>query len=208
MLELETIALGNYATNCYIVINEKREALIIDPGSEAEKLLSFIAELEVTPTAVLLTHGHFDHVGAVDTVCEKWNIPVYVHPRDEELLSDFHKNASGLSGDGIKVETLASIIQGSELRLAGFEITIYDTPGHTPGGVCYLIEDSLFCGDTLFQGSIGRTDLYGGSFEELMTSIGHLLNNLSNEVRLYPGHGPESSIGWELANNPFITQYL
>ena len=190
---------GLYEENCYIVMDEAtKEAVILDPGGSEERLEKEINDLGAKVKYILLTHGHFDHVGGVDYLAEKFNVPVYINEadkmymeKDKYVFSDV-KNITGYIKDG------------DTLDFSGKKIKVIHTPGHTKGGVCFLIGDKLFTGDTLFQGSIGRSDFVGGDFNELITSIKTKLMVLDKNIEVYPGHGPKSTIGYEYNNNPFL----
>lgn len=205
--KVEGYQVGQIMTNCYLVSNEEtKELLIIDPGDQADLLARKIDESGAKPMAILLTHGHFDHVLAVNELAEQYQIPVYAHENEKKQL---HSTAVeffphlGRSGE-IRVD---HFISGEPLlKLAGFEIKVLMTPGHTQGGVCYYFEKEglLFSGDTLFFGSIGRTDFPGGSYKDLIQSVETKLFPLPEDVVVYPGHNNATSIGFEKQNNPFF----
>lgn len=205
--KVEGYQVGQIMTNCYLVSNEEtKELLIIDPGDQADLLARKIDESGAKPMAILLTHGHFDHVLAVNELAEQYQIPVYAHENEKKQL---HSTAVeffphlGRSGE-IRVD---HFISGEPLlKLAGFEIKVFMTPGHTQGGVCYYFEKEglLFSGDTLFFGSIGRTDFPGGSYKDLIQSVETKLFPLPEDVVVYPGHNNATSIGFEKQNNPFF----
>lgn len=205
--KVEGYQVGQIMTNCYLVSNEEtKELVIIDPGDQADLLARKIDESGAKPMAILLTHGHFDHVLAVNELAEQYQIPVYVHENEKKQL---HSTAVeffphlGRSGE-IRVD---HFISGEPLlKLAGFEIKVLMTPGHTQGGVCYYFEKEglLFSGDTLFFGSIGRTDFPGGSYKDLIQSVETKLFPLPEDVVVYPGHNNATSIGFEKQNNPFF----
>lgn len=205
--KVEGYQVGQIMTNCYLVSNEEtKELLIIDPGDQADLLARKIDESGAKPVAILLTHGHFDHVLAVNELAEQYQIPVYAHENEKKQL---HSTAVeffphlGRSGE-IRVD---HFISGEPLlKLAGFEIKVFMTPGHTQGGVCYYFEKEglLFSGDTLFFGSIGRTDFLGGSYKDLIQSVETKLFPLPEDVVVYPGHNNATSIGFEKQNNPFF----
>lgn len=205
--KVEGYQVGQIMTNCYLVSNEEtKELVIIDPGDQADLLARKIDESGAKPMAILLTHGHFDHVLAVNELAEQYQIPVYAHENEKKQL---HSTAVeffphlGRSGE-IRVD---HFISGEPLlKLAGFEIKVFMTPGHTQGGVCYYFEKEglLFSGDTLFFGSIGRTDFPGGSYKDLIQSVETKLFPLPEDVVVYPGHNNATSIGFEKQNNPFF----
>ena len=194
-MNLTTLTVGPIGTNCYIVYNEDAgTALVIDPGEEAERILALLEALKRKPAAILLTHGHFDHVGAVKKLAEKTGTPVYLHPADRELPPWLTRPLP---------ETLP-LSDGQILRFDGLELKVLHTPGHTPGGVCFRLEGEgvLFTGDSLFAGSCGRTDL-GGSWAELAASLRRLAALDGNDT-VYPGHGEPTDLDTERGSNPYL----
>ncbi|MBQ6820370.1 MAG: MBL fold metallo-hydrolase [Clostridium sp.] len=197
---IKTYPLGSYQTNCYIVIDEKtNKAAIIDPGAEANYIIKEIEVLGVKVEAILLTHCHFDHNGAVEELKSKYNIDVYLNKAEEEYM-EFDN--SGIFGKLPKLYKFFT--EGEEIKVGEISFKTIFTPGHTKGGTCFLAEDNLFSGDTLFNGSIGRTDFIGGSYNELISSIENKLMVLDNNINVYPGHGPKSTIIYERMKNPFL----
>ena len=206
-LQLEMLVLGMAQTNCYLAMNrDTRELLIVDPAGEAVRIVRRIDEMEAVPAAILLTHGHFDHIGAVKELKERYHIPAYIHTADRELMQDEQLNGSlMLIGRGISASADRVLTDGEKVSLAGFDIQVIHTPGHTAGGACYYIEDekTLFSGDTLFCCSVGRTDLPTGSMAKLRASIHEKLFVLPEDVKVYPGHDVTTSIGYEKRYNPY-----
>lgn len=205
---IHTIVVGPFAVNCYLLWNEStREALIFDPGAEAETISYWLDELELTPKAILLTHGHGDHIAAVAELKENFQIPLYIGRGDEKLLADPSANISAFFDHPIVAPEPDFVVKDEDvLDLAGIRLAVLATPGHTPGGVCFLEEEAgrLICGDTLFAGSIGRTDLSGGNHGQLIQSIRQKLLPLPDAVIAYPGHGPHTTVGTERSGNPFL----
>jgi glyoxylase-like metal-dependent hydrolase (beta-lactamase superfamily II) len=202
-LRVHTLPVGMLQANCY-VIEKDGTAVLVDPGADAAKIRSFLDKKGLTAKAVLLTHGHGDHIEAVRHL----GLPVYVHADDEECLYDAAKNLSGYAGmpfamtkGSVSVTLLAD---GDTVPFSGDAIRVIHTPGHTKGGVCYLFGNLLFSGDTLFCRSVGRSDFPGGSHAQLMRSIESKLLTLPDETEVYPGHGPSSTIGSEKKCNPFF----
>ena len=199
--------LGPVATNCYIVINtETNEAVIVDPAARADRLSDELLKQGASPVAILLTHGHFDHIMAVNELKDKYNIPVYAHRDEEDVLRQTSLNMSTNMGVRYVTEADHYLLDGDKLELAGFDFIVYHTPGHTKGGVCYYMPDQklLFSGDTLFHGSVGRTDFPTGSMGTLVRSIREKLFVLPDDVQVLPGHEDMTTIGFEKKYNPFL----
>lgn len=195
---IKAILAGMYEENCYLVMDESTQELaIIDPGGQANLLMREIEKLNGKPKFVLLTHGHMDHVGAVIELTNKFNIPFYINEKDEEYMGDDFVFGS-------LPKASKCLKEGDTLTLGDSIIKVIETPGHTPGGVCLLINDKLFTGDTLFQGSVGRSDFPGGNGMLLVKSIKEKLLPLGDNIEVYPGHGGMSNIGYEKRNNPFL----
>ncbi len=201
-MDIQCLVLGQLGVNCYL-LTEDNKAAVIDPGDEAERILSVLEKSGCTLEKILLTHGHFDHTGAVSDLAEKTGAKVFIHSGDEIMLRDNTKNLSFLTGVGNKTYNDAiSLDSAGEITFGNTEIKYFHTPGHSQGSVTYLWENNLFCGDLLFRGSIGRYD-FGDLKTELM-SIKYLLDNFDDSVKLYPGHGEDTTIGFERMNNPYI----
>lgn len=207
-------SLGPVQTNCYIVSNEEKKCIIFDPGEEGERIVKEVQKAGLTPVAVFLTHAHFDHIGAVDYVCEKFEIPHYIHEAEVSWLADPLKNGSGkyaeLPNYVVKAPVSEHIIRKEQtFELEGFTFKAVFTPGHSPGSVTYIFEEGSFAivGDTLFEGSIGRTDLIGGSMPVLVKSIHDKILNLPEDTIVYPGHGSYTTPEREMAANPFLNGF-
>ena len=195
MLKIRTLALGNYQTNCYILQEENANTcIIIDPGFQAEDLLRELERLNLTLEAILLTHGHFDHVGAVKTLVAETDCRVYLHPEDLSLPEMF------TAGPLYYTDTYTA---GTDLSLAGLSFRVLHTPGHTPGSVCRICEKHIFSGDTLFAGSCGRTDLPGGDWTAIRKSL-LMLQQLEGEFAVHPGHGESTTLALEKQYNPYM----
>jgi len=211
-LKWRSIPLGPLQTNAYIIENENKECIIIDPGSEGKRLVRNLEQKGLKPLAVLLTHAHFDHIGAVDDVREKWNCPAYIHVNEREWLTNSSLNGSkyfGLQEEVIIKEADQLIDEGGELTIGSFCFEVLETPGHSPGSVSYYSKELaiVFSGDALFARSIGRTDLQGGSHRTLIKSIHEKLLVLPEETIVAPGHGPLTKIITEMNENPFLNGF-
>jgi glyoxylase-like metal-dependent hydrolase (beta-lactamase superfamily II) len=199
------LEVGPFASNCYIIGSEAdREGMIIDPGDEAKLILSEVKDLGLDIKVIALTHGHIDHIGALKEVKEATGAQVAIHTDDvrtlkQKLLSIFLgiRHRSPPPPDWL-------LEDGDTISLGNLKFTVLHTPGHTPGGICLLGEGVLFSGDTLFNYGVGRADLPGGSYSQLIESIRNRLMVLPDEVAVYPGHGPETTIGAERRGNPFL----
>ncbi|APH04396.1 MBL fold metallo-hydrolase [Bacillus weihaiensis] len=205
------LPLGPLQTNCYLFSNNQKECLIIDPGGEAKKLISLVQKQHLIPVAILLTHAHFDHIGAVDEVKAEFKIPVYVHKKEKDWLGDPSLNGSEYFMAGsVKVNNPDELIQAEgEIQLGSFTLKVFETPGHSPGSVSFYSKEEgvVFAGDALFAGSIGRTDLPGGNHEQLVKSIHDKLLSLPEETLVLSGHGPETTIEQEMDTNPFLNGF-
>ncbi|MGZ5308462.1 MAG: MBL fold metallo-hydrolase [Solirubrobacterales bacterium] len=209
-LDVRMFTVGQVAENCFLVRAAGSDrAVIVDPGEEAEKLLGAIDELGVTLEAILLTHTHFDHIGAVAPVAEATGAPVWVPEIEKAVLADINSFVPWPGfGPFEDWDAEHTVTGGEHLSLAGLEIDVIFTPGHSPGHVTYAIPDgaALFSGDVLFQGSIGRTDLPGGDGPTLLESIRTLVNSYPAETTVYPGHMGITTLEAERATNPFLTE--
>ena len=198
---------GMVMTNCYGLLNtQTKEMILVDPGDSPEVIGRMVEELEGKPVAIFLTHGHYDHILALEAVKEKYQIPVYASKEEEELLGDVSLNLTGQVRRPMTVrpETLVSDLE--KFIVAGFSVQAIHTPGHTKGSVCYYFpeESLLVSGDTLFHGSVGRTDLPTGSTAQMLESLKRLLETLPEETDVLPGHEAATTIGYEKRYNPFV----
>jgi len=208
-MNLQTLVVGPFQVNCYLYWDEEtRDGVVIDPGSDAESILPALEQSGMTVRAILLTHGHCDHIAAVDDIKKHFDVPLYIGDGDQELLSNPSENVSEMLGHPIVVPEPDVLVKDEQMiKLGSVMFRVLATPGHTPGGVCYLdeAENVLFCGDTLFWGSIGRTDLPGGSLKVLLDSIRSRILTLPDGIKCYPGHGPNTTVGAERSSNPFLS---
>lgn len=206
---VEKILLGMVRTNCYMIYNaDTKEAVIVDPADDGAYIKNRLEEKDLTIQAILLTHGHFDHIMAAWDLRNSYHVPIIAHENESEILEDASKNLSGaMGGDAIELKVDQFVKDGDILELLGTKIKVLHTPGHTSGGVCYFFEKEnfLLSGDTLFQGSVGRTDFPTGSMSTLIRSIKEKLSILGDDVVVYPGHEGETSIGRERKFNPYIS---
>lgn len=199
MLNINIVPAGVYDVNCYILVDdESKECAVIDAGGDAGRIEAAIKSMNGKPKYLLLTHGHFDHVGGVEEICSTYNIPFYISKADEEYM------AKDNSVFGTLPKASGYLKEGDVLKLGSYDIKVIETPGHTKGGLCFAVDNKVFTGDTLFQGSVGRTDFLGGDMEEIIRSIKTKLLPLGDDVKVYPGHGSSSSIGFEKMKNPYL----
>lgn len=206
-LRVEQYVVGSVQTNCYFAINENTsEVLIVDPGARAKRLAEIIDEEKLNPTAILLTHGHFDHAGGAAELAERYDIKVYAEEHERETLENPTINLSGWEGREISYHADVFLRDEQEIDLAGFHIRVLHTPGHTVGGCCYYFsyQNAVFSGDTLFAQSIGRTDFPKGSASALIRSIEEKLMPLPDETTVYTGHNEITTIGTERMYNPYL----
>lgn len=206
-LRIENYVVGPVETNCYFAINEEtKETIIIDPGASAEKLAEKIKEQQLKPIAVLLTHGHFDHAGAAEKLAKLLDVSIYAHEKEKETLENPQLNLSSWQGAQEVYHADVYLKDEQELDLAGFHIRVLLTAGHTVGGCCYYFpyQNIVFCGDSLFQSSIGRTDFPKGSASELIHAIRNKLMILPDDTAVYTGHGNSTEIGTERMYNPYL----
>ena len=206
-MKIYVLPVGVIGTNCYLAVNdETHEGFIVDPGGDDKLIVKRLAEYGINPAAILLTHGHFDHIMAVNELREAFpQIKVYASAQEQELLGDPTMNSSmGLIRSPYTTSADVLVNDGDKLSIAGTDIEVIATPGHTRGGVCYYLPEHkhLFSGDTLFSESYGRTDLPTGNAHLLIESIHRLFELLPDETRVCPGHGEATSIGYEKRNNP------
>ena len=206
---IETLTVSPFFENTYLVIhNETHRTVLIDPGDEPAVIQRFVEDNDLSVEVILLTHAHMDHIGGVTQLKETWpSVKVALHPADLELYHMLPQQPTWLGLSGTYPEPPEPDIEledGQDLVYAGLTFTVIHTPGHTPGSCCFRLGDNLFTGDTLFQGSIGRTDLPGGSYTEIIRSIMTRILPLGDSIVLYPGHGPTSTIGRERLTNPFL----
>ena len=205
-MRIETLVVGPYQVNCYVLSTDSDEAVVIDPGADADDILDYLRDEQLKPAAYLLTHGHADHISALGKMLATHAAPVLIHSEDQHwAFIERNQIPPFYAGLHPAPATLRTITDGEELLLAGIKFKVIATPGHTPGGVCFYSPDAktLFSGDTLFQGTVGRTDLPGGDGRILAQSLKKLAV-LPVDTMVLPGHGPETTIGEERRHNIYF----
>ncbi len=211
MIQVKTFYVNDLRECCYVVYDQTKECVIIDPGiqteSEQNRISKFIETNELKPVKLLNTHGHFDHIMGNAFVVKSWNIPTYIHQEDKGQLerAEQYCQMFGYTIEQPPLDTI-DLVDGEDVTFGESKLAIIHTPGHTRGGVCFYSapDHIIFTGDSLFAGSIGRTDLPGGDYDALMDSLLNKVCILHPDTVVYPGHGPETSIGVELRTNPFL----
>jgi hydroxyacylglutathione hydrolase len=203
---VDTETVGPFQENTFLLRpGDAPHTLIIDPGDEPERLIARIQGDQLVPVAILNTHAHLDHIGAVVPLIRMYDLPFYLHPADLPILKDAPEHARMF---GVRVPEVPAVdfelADGDVLELAGLRITVLHTPGHTPGGVSFAVDGRLFAGDALFKGSVGRTDLPGGDWETLRDSLLNRIMTLDDETVVHSGHGPDTTVGHERRTNPFL----
>ena len=207
-LSVKRLVVPPLEANCWILVAEgAQKAAVIDPGGAGPAILEAVQQLDATVGAVLLTHGHFDHMTAAVELALGSDAPIYAHAADAPMLARPQDQMPGFVDESVRgVEDMRAVAEGDEIEVGGLRISVRETPGHSPGGVCYLTEGAILTGDTLFAGGIGRTDLPGGDHKQLMASIRDKILSLPDETTVYPGHGPASTVGDERRRNPWLTE--
>lgn len=203
-VQAEKLAVGRLETNCYIISGEGC-CVVIDPGAEPERILSRINEIGLPLEAILLTHGHFDHIGAAARLKAETGAKIYMHQADAEMITDPEKSLSFMTGEvPAPFEPDFFVNDGDTLSIGGLNFSVMHTPGHSSGGVCYALGAVIFGGDLIFKCSVGRWDF--GSYADEMASVKRVLASFPDETLIYPGHGPHTSVGCEKNFNPYAKE--
>ncbi|MFD1850279.1 MBL fold metallo-hydrolase [Oceanobacillus bengalensis] len=205
-MKVKVLPVGPIGTNCYLIIKDK-EALIIDPGADADRIQATLSQEGIIPQAILLTHAHFDHIGAVDELRKRYKLELYLHELEHTWLGNPQLNGSlSLLKDEIIIGEAENKLKVETVQINFFTFDVIHTPGHSPGSVSFIFHDEQFIigGDVLFRQGIGRTDLVGGDFNQLAATIRNNFYTLDEAYTVYPGHGPKTTIKHEKENNPFI----
>lgn len=203
----EGFGVGPIEANCYIIGDEQtKEAVVVDPGAEGSRILSRLEKKGLQCKYIILTHGHVDHIGALNEVQKSTGAEVMIHKADAGMLTNPSKNLSMFMGENVKLKEADRLLEeGDKIQIGSITIEVLHTPGHTLGGICLKLDDkNIITGDTLFAGSVGRSDFPGGSHEQLINSIKAKLMVYPDDTKVYPGHGPSSTIGSEKKHNPFL----
>ncbi len=204
-LTIRSFAVMPFDENCYVVSDDTGEGVVIDPGGMASMILAYIREAKLSIKAVLNTHGHCDHIGADDAIRDATEAPLYIHKEDAPMLGDVKLNLSAFMGFRALARPAEHLLsEGDVISFGQSKLEVLHTPGHSKGGVCFVGDGVVFTGDTLFAGSIGRSDFPGGSEVELIGNIKKRLLVLPDDMKVYSGHGPSSEIGWERKCNPYL----
>ena len=205
-MELYVLPVGGLEENCYILTSEKKNAALIDPGDDYEEIVRSLEEYAITPTMIILTHGHFDHIGAVNRLREKYGLVVYGHKDDLELMVDIQKNRARyfkIDKSHYNVEPDKFVEDGDTITLDELTLKIIHTPGHTQGSICVTCGNIMFSGDTLFPSECGRCDMYGGDYDKMLASL-QKLRNLEGDYNVLPGHGPATTLQTEREHNQYM----
>ena len=206
-MNYEALVVGPLETNCYVVYcQDSLECAVVDPGAEADRIFQLIARKSLKPALILNTHGHIDHIGANKDIKEKFNIPLYIHSADSPMLENVQQSEMAIFLGAMDSPSPDHLLNdGDKIKIGESFLRVIHTPGHSPGSVSFLGDGFLLSGDTLFLGGVGRTDLPGGSWKDIESSIKNKILTMPDEMIVLPGHGPFTTVGQEKRANPFIT---
>jgi len=204
-MHVHAMRLGPLSTNCYLVWDDALEAVLIDAGGGATQLLEFIAAEQLHLRAIINTHGHYDHIAVNEDILQQTGAEVLIHSDDALHLTDVELNLAGHFAPRFRGKPATRLLcDGEIIRIGTLEFEVVHTPGHTPGGICLICDGALFSGDTLFAGNIGRSDLVGGNEEQLLQSLKYRIWPIQEDLHIYPGHGPQTTLAKEKANNRWM----
>ncbi len=205
-MKYELVIVGALETNCYLVYcPQTLECAVVDPGAEPQKIIHLITHHKLKPVITLNTHGHIDHIGANQDIKERYNVPLAIHRGDKEMLANVHHSELSFFLEARESPSPDILLEeGEMIKIGQSELEVIHTPGHSPGSVSFLGDGFILSGDTLFCGGVGRTDLPGGSWQELEQSIRNKILALPEETIVLPGHGPSTTVGQEKMSNPFV----
>lgn len=204
-MKILKLSVGKMGTNCYLVLSVSKHAAIIDPGADAEKIIEVLEQNSADPAMILLTHGHFDHIGALWELSQCYAVPIYIHEDDAEMLTDPEKSlCSMMNGEFHPITGVNTYKDEDEIAFDELNFRVLHTPGHTKGSSVFLVGEYLFSGDTLFQGGIGRYDFYGGDFDTIKASLQRLAA-LPGDYIVHPGHGANTTLLQERQGNPYLS---
>tara|TARA_A100001234_G_C12536328_1_gene346797 strand:- start:113 stop:763 length:651 start_codon:yes stop_codon:yes gene_type:complete len=208
-LNVKCIVTGPFKENSYLIsYNYSSYCIIIDPGDNPDSIIDEINRNNYRPIAIVNTHAHLDHIGGVNKIQTKYKIPFYLHQNEKIILDNYTKDCEYFGISANIPPIVDHWFNSGKLELKEFSIKLLETPGHTPGGTCLVIEKHVFTGDTIFCGSVGRTDLPGGNWDTLCDSLVSLMNNVPFDYILHPGHGPRTSLSKEISQNQFLIPLL
>lgn len=205
-IRVESLAVGLLETNCYIVYDESGSGIVIDPGAEPERIIAKLEDLQVKPLAILNTHGHQDHTDGIEVIRTYFSIPFYIFESDEKFFLQKNYRIFPGSDSGEKMPADFHLEDGQTLVFKEMEVEVIHTPGHTTGGAVFYLKDAKLCfsGDTLFKGTIGRADLPGGDYKQLLESVQDRMAVIPGDVQVFPGHGPTTTMAFERDHNPYF----
>ena len=208
-LTIERVTTGPFQENSYLVRQDlSLSCLVIDPGDDPEKIIHLIDQYNLDPIAIINTHAHLDHIGGVSEIKSHYQVPFYLHSDEKSVLDGYERDCAFFGMIPKKTPKVDHWFENEELKLGDFEIKLLETPGHTPGGTCIIIKNHVFTGDTIFAGSVGRTDLPGGDWDTLCNSLVKLMSEIPTDYILHPGHGSNTTLNQEMAQNPFLIPLL